>query len=255
MRFVYPGFGWYEKPPRRERQEMARRQQAVRDAFATHIEYLRQNAPAPLHQLQAMDLSDAFTRLIVWEQSAKRLRLLLRCGNLQIGYFDLSLHLEDVTLSRRDRDTLRLVARHGDDADLCRWEVDFADGADGTSQPWVLRLQWNSRLEMWRENEHGKQPAWRRQCAPWWRSGGATHMLAPEIAVRFNQLQFAVLPLPSSPPTLFTWRQWVPKGRRSRRLYLAERRETYAERRSIAGDPGRDRRSGTNRGRRFRVVP
>lgn len=224
MRFIYPDFEWNYEPTRRERREMARRQQAIRDARREHIQALMPLLPPSLQVLQELRIDDAVTRRVVKDDVRRQLYLLLSHSNEEYGRFDLHLRFRDITLSRRDWQTLQLIARQGLQSDVKSWEVDLVP--DVGPQPYIYRLQWHTQLQMWQENEQGKLPVTRRSHRPATRrlsrSARVTIMLTPEIELRFAALDLEIIPTQPVP-----WRRYryVPEGRRACRLWQEERRE------------------------------
>ena len=185
MRFNVPDV-WDESPlTRSQRRELARQQQAIYDARRQHVALLRDVLPPPLCTLLDLPLDDAFMTLIAVDRPARELRLYLRHwvpedGNFHVCQpFDkairLRLRFKNVVLSWRDVQTLRLVARQGDRADVKACELDVAP--DGETSPYICRFQWNTQLVANRDKK-----------------AGIAYLQIPEIELRFDALDLEVTP-------------------------------------------------------------
>jgi hypothetical protein len=103
------------------------------DSYAAHLELMRGVLPdsvLALARLSGMD--DGLVVSVRHERAVRRLRLTLRCGDLQVGYYDLILDYEEASLSPPDEWTLARVARstRSDaryDYDLAYHEIDRSE--------------------------------------------------------------------------------------------------------------------------------
>lgn len=67
-------------------------QLSVQTAYAHHLQQLTPQLPGPLQDLaQRTNLHDGLIRSVNWHQPTGLLHLNLRCGDRQVGYFDLDL--------------------------------------------------------------------------------------------------------------------------------------------------------------------
>lgn len=88
---------------------------AVRAAYWRHIEALAPRLPPPVRTLAtALNLHDAAVRHLALDPGSRTLRLGLRCGDSQTGYFDLDLRYEGIHLGRADVPTLRATAQESE---------------------------------------------------------------------------------------------------------------------------------------------
>ncbi len=126
--------------PRNPEDEAAWR--AFYRACQRHHESLRGRVPE--HALALLKLEGTDDGLFVeadYNRAERTLKLVLRCGHLQMGYYDLIVLFHDAELSPRDRRVLRLIAETTQsdgvhEFDLFRFELDLApDGA------LILRLE------------------------------------------------------------------------------------------------------------------
>jgi len=69
---------------------------AVTPAYARHLEAI--DLPQPVRDLAGLNPHDAYVLDVDHEPSASTLRLRLRCGDLQTGYFDTFVHFTGVTI-------------------------------------------------------------------------------------------------------------------------------------------------------------
>ena len=67
-------------------------------AYAHHLDGITPRLPPDLRALSRVSLHDGRFRAVAFDPSARHLALLLRCGDHQRGYFDLSLIYDDVIL-------------------------------------------------------------------------------------------------------------------------------------------------------------
>jgi hypothetical protein len=84
----------------------------VRRTYRSHIEGLIVRLPLAVEELAtALDLHDALIRRVTVDRRAAVLRIELRCGDLQAGYFDAVLQYSGVLLEKTDLVTLEGRAR------------------------------------------------------------------------------------------------------------------------------------------------
>ena len=80
-------------------------------AYRTHrAAVLPQLPPAVREFAEAVDIHDGLLRSATLDHPARTLRLELRCGDRQQGYFDLALTYLDVRLEKLDVPVLRVIA-------------------------------------------------------------------------------------------------------------------------------------------------
>lgn len=101
-------------------------------ALKAYLNYLEELAPLlPPHLLQLAQLPGVDDGLVVEAhhlRSQSRLLLILRCGFIDIGYYDLVLAYEGAEISPEHEWVLAQIARGGEDKyDLCAHEVDIED--------------------------------------------------------------------------------------------------------------------------------
>ena len=111
-------------------------------ACQRHHESLKGRVPE--HALALLNLEGVDDGLLAeanYNRAERTLKLVLRCGHLQMGYYDLILRFHDAELSPRNRRILRQIAETTQSCrihefDLYRFELDLApDGA------LILRLE------------------------------------------------------------------------------------------------------------------
>jgi hypothetical protein len=123
-------------------------------ACERHHESLRGRVPE--HALALLKLKGIDDGLLVeadYNRAERTLKVVLRCGHLQMGYYDLVLQFHDAELSPRNRRVLRLIADTTQSCgvyefDLYRFELDLA--SDGAL---ILRMEfWGFHFpDMWVE--------------------------------------------------------------------------------------------------------
>lgn len=74
---------------------------AVQEAYSKEIATLRPHLPPALVTLVDTNLHDGRFRRVVFDHASKELTFELRCGDLQVGYFDLDLAYRGVDLDER----------------------------------------------------------------------------------------------------------------------------------------------------------
>ncbi len=103
---------------------------AVASAYGDHVRQLKPVLPPALYALASeVSLHDGLIRAVTLDRIACSLHLVLRCGDLDRGYFDLDLKYAAVDLENTDAGAWRSVATLQDDtgshcAELLRDEVD-----------------------------------------------------------------------------------------------------------------------------------
>jgi hypothetical protein len=84
---------------------------AVRDAYWARIEELKPQLSPEVRELATnISLHDGLIRRVALDRAARSFSISLRCGDLQIGYFDLDLAYADVDLNLLDPGVLEAIA-------------------------------------------------------------------------------------------------------------------------------------------------
>ena len=84
---------------------------AIRDAYWVEIEAIKSKLPQEILELATkINLHDGIVRHITLEKAAKRLTMALRCGDLQVGYFDIEIMYIDVEITNVDSSLLKIIA-------------------------------------------------------------------------------------------------------------------------------------------------
>jgi len=81
-------------------------------AYQQHIEQMLISSPKAIAELAEISLHDGLIRRVVLDHGANELLLALRCGDLQIGYFDLDIRYSGVALAPQQ---LKLISRRAND--------------------------------------------------------------------------------------------------------------------------------------------
>lgn len=110
-------------------------------AYQQHIQVISDFAPVAIADLSKTNLHDGLIRRVVVKHNTNELLLSLRCGDLQVGYFDLELLYSGVSL---DIQLLKVLSRraHDKQTEILADEIDAA--ADG---------RFVHRLLFWPEDE------------------------------------------------------------------------------------------------------
>ena len=96
--------------------------------YREHLLPLLRRWPTPVRMLaNSISLHDGFIRNFVWDTQESTLFLRLRCGDLQVGYFDLDLHYSGVLFSQLDWTSLTALSANKNSSALYD-EVDEEDG-------------------------------------------------------------------------------------------------------------------------------
>ena len=180
MRFVIPELADPMKHPKAVRRAVAQQQQAVRQAFHDHNERIRPLLPPPLQRLQETDLNDGLIRSLRIDPGKRTLQLCLLCGDLQQGYFDLTLDYQEIALTPQETSLLCLIA-HEESAEIYWDEIDLEEG--GGSPVFIHRLLWNTYISTWPDRVAG-------ECY-------VNSTLTPEIELRFSGLEIEIIPRPN----------------------------------------------------------
>jgi hypothetical protein len=103
-------------------------------SYQQHIERILVSSPKEVAELAQTNLHDGLIRRAVVDHGVHVLSLALRCGDLQVGYFDVDIQYSGVTLTPQQ---LQVLARRARDrrTEILADEIDTA--ADG---PFVHRL-------------------------------------------------------------------------------------------------------------------
>lgn len=104
--------------------------QGAQDAYQRHVETLLPKLPAVVQQLaKNINLHDGLIRRVHHDRSAGTLKVALRGGDLQVGYFDIDLEYADLTMGSADVLRLRELACNPE-AEVLYDEIDISpDGA------------------------------------------------------------------------------------------------------------------------------
>lgn len=104
------------------------------DASLAHLQELRARHPSDVWEIADPFLvDDALIAEIQFDRVKRGMKIVLRCGNLQIGYFDLILRYENVEISHESEFVLATVARATKTSveywghDCYRHEIDLTD--------------------------------------------------------------------------------------------------------------------------------
>lgn len=82
-------------------------------AYERHLDGLMPQLPASVRCLaRELNLHDALIRRVVHDRAGRELRFELRCGDNQIGYFDLDLSYMGAIVDQADVAALQLAARN-----------------------------------------------------------------------------------------------------------------------------------------------
>lgn len=95
--------------------------EAVVLAYRRHLD--NRDFPAAIRELAHLNPHDAYVLDVEHEPSKGTLRLRLRCGDLQSGYFDADLHFTHVSLTSTDAATL-VRAKYPSEFEILYDEVD-----------------------------------------------------------------------------------------------------------------------------------
>lgn len=97
-------------------------------AYQQRIDSLMDALPKDIAELTRINLHDGLIRRVTVDNEAHLLSLVLRCGDLQVGYFDVDLHYSGITLTTQQ---LQVLSRRAHDrhTEILADEIDMA--ADG----------------------------------------------------------------------------------------------------------------------------
>jgi len=105
-----------------------------REAYMCHLERLRGTLPAHVLELAYLEgIEDGLIVEVSHNRTEHRLKLVLRCGYIQIGYYDLVLLYEDVQISLEHERVLAQLARRtpadcsGYVPEVYRFELDVTE--------------------------------------------------------------------------------------------------------------------------------
>jgi ribA/ribD-fused uncharacterized protein len=113
----------------------------VSERYRRHLEEMESVLPPEVVELARLpSMDDGLIVSVEQDRQCGELTLVMRCGDLQVGYYDLTLRYADARISPRDAWHLAVAAREGDD--LAYHEVDRA--ADGV----VHRLLFHPGMEI-----------------------------------------------------------------------------------------------------------
>lgn len=86
--------------------------QTVRKQYREHLNQIRSLLSEPVVQLSTLSgLEDALVARVIHDRPMSQLRLVLRCGNLQVGYFNLNLSYKSAFMSPEHDLILAEIAR------------------------------------------------------------------------------------------------------------------------------------------------
>jgi hypothetical protein len=122
---------------------------AMPTAYRAHLIALRSRMPATLRAFaQGINIHDGRVRGIALDRTRARLTISMRCGDNQVGYFDLDITYSGVSLREADRLALRKLGRKTD-IEALHDEVDVSSpGA------WVHRMLFSDYQEVSVAFEH-----------------------------------------------------------------------------------------------------
>lgn len=98
-------------------------------AYLQHLRQIEERLSSDLRKLATdVSLHDALFKAFDYDDSASVLEIRLRCGDLQVGYFDLDLHYEGACIVNGYTPALA-AAVHNPKTEVLYDEVDVADGS------------------------------------------------------------------------------------------------------------------------------
>ena len=101
--------------------------EAVVPAYWAHISTLAERMPATVYTLAyGVNIHDGRLRAVLFDRPRATLMLSMRCGDNQVGYYDLDLVYRDVILTAAAVEVLREVASTSD-AEALYDELDVSD--------------------------------------------------------------------------------------------------------------------------------
>ena len=120
----YFTLAWYRRHPRKHRDYVP-----IFDNYTRHLESLQDILPEDLLALAKLPgVDDGLIIEARHDREQRRFTLTLRCGDLQMGYYDLALTYEEAEISQPDEWTLARIARitdgHRADTDIAYHELD-----------------------------------------------------------------------------------------------------------------------------------
>lgn len=95
--------------------------QAIGPAYRDYLDSL--NLSPHLRELADLNSHDGYILNVNYDEAANSLKLRLRCGDLQVGYFDATLVFADAVIPPNDVELLRQATRPND-AEILYDEVD-----------------------------------------------------------------------------------------------------------------------------------
>jgi hypothetical protein len=105
-----------------------------REAYMRHLEQLRGTLPAHVWELAHLEgIEDGLIVEVSHNRAERRLKIILRCGYIQMGYYDLVLIYEDAEISLEHERVLAQLARRtpadgsGYVPELYRFELDVTE--------------------------------------------------------------------------------------------------------------------------------
>lgn len=180
MRFVIPDLFNPNAHPRAVRRAVGHRATAVRQSWRDHNERIRPLLPPSLQRLQETQLHDGLIRSLRIDDGQKTLQLRLLCGDLQQGYFDLTLDYKEIQLTQQETSLLCLIA-HEKRAEIYWDEIDLEDGA--AAPIFIHRILWNTGVRSGREPDGEIFDGEKSYC---------TYTLQPEIELRFGGFEIDI---------------------------------------------------------------
>ena len=153
--------------------------------YREHLLPLLRQWPTPVRMLaNSISLHDGFICKFAWDTQKATLFLRLRCGDLQVGYFDLNLHYFGVLLSPLDWGNLLAIST----SRMCSALYDEVDEENGR---FVHRILFVSYRRVRRSRRYRASRSVRMS-----RRGivahGATKPRYREVTIRFENLQLAI---------------------------------------------------------------
>lgn len=118
--------------------------ESVPAAYRAHVDALLPSMPATVRALaDGVNIHDGLLQVIVFDRGRRSLSVMMRCGDLQVGYFDLEIIYYGVRLSADDTGMLRTSRRRLTSRRATTkwtspvWEVGFIE----SSSPIIERLR------------------------------------------------------------------------------------------------------------------
>lgn len=151
-------------------------------AWREYEERIRPLLSPALQRLQDTRVDDGLIRSLWTDPAQSIVKLCLRCGDLQIGYYDLDVTYRDVELTPQLITVLCFIAHH-EHTEIQDDEIDIETGEAGTETQkpiYTHRILWRTMIRTDRFPLKGT-PAY-------------LYNLEPEIEIRFSGLDLKITP-------------------------------------------------------------